>query len=486
MYRTANFMDNSVLNKKYITTKNQFSFAVAGFGQNLIIGMVNSYILFFYTDVFCIGTMAASVLMIVARIWDALNDPIMGTIVDKTHTKHGKMRPYILAIALPLTIITALLFLNPNLSQTGKVVYAYVTYILWGMAYTVCDVPFWGLPSVMTPNANERVSFISKARLVHSIGNVLPMLAVPMVVGKLGNAKGYTVAGTVVAVIGGALFLLAYFGTEERTKSLSKAPSLSECFKSLKVNKPLRSVVLANVLGFARATPVVAGMYVATYLLGDQTLSVAGREIALSGATLNTVLVAGWGVAGYIGMLFTPMLCKRLNYRQIWYGCGVVGFISSVALFILGKSIGYSLVSIFVCLMFAGLAYGIACNINYSMIAESVDYVEWKTGRRVEGITVSFQTLTNKIGTALQSSSVSLALFLLDFIAPVEIAGEKVAQVQTASTLNGIFLLITLIPAIGWIISMIPMHFYTFLGKERDDAMLELTKRRAEAEAKAN
>lgn len=135
------------IDKLYLTKTNKVSFAVSGFGQNLIIGFVNSYILFFYTDVFLIGAAPAGILMMVARIWDAANDPVMGTIVDKTRSKWGKMRPYILFISLPLALSTAALFIVPSgMGQTGKIVYAYITYILWGMIYTICDVPFWDWP----------------------------------------------------------------------------------------------------------------------------------------------------------------------------------------------------------------------------------------------------------------------------------------------------------------------------------------------------
>ena len=128
----------SVFEKKYLTKMNIWSFAVSGFGQNLIIGFVNSYILFFYTDVFLLGAGPASLLMIISRIWDAVDDPVMGTLVDKTRTKWGKMRPYIIFTALPLAVSTASLFLIiPGLGQNGKIAYAYVTYILWGIIYTL-------------------------------------------------------------------------------------------------------------------------------------------------------------------------------------------------------------------------------------------------------------------------------------------------------------------------------------------------------------
>lgn len=472
-------MENTLNQKKYVTKKNLMSFAFAGFGQNLIISVVNSYILFFYTDVFLIGAGAASALMLSARIWDAFNDPIMGTIVDKTRTKRGKMRPYILASALPLAIMTGLLFLNPQgLSLNARIVYACITYVLWGMVYTVCDVPFWGISSAITPNPEERADFISKSRLVHSLGSAIPMMTVPFIVGALGNERGYTVAGIGGGLIGGTLFLLAYFGTEERCTSNEKAPTLGECFKSLTINKPLRQMVFANVLGFMRATPTAACMYVATYVLGAQTVSVFGKSFEVSTTLLNSMLIAGWAVAGFVGMIITPALCRRFNYRQIWIVCSIFGALISIILFVWGKVAGYSMWSIMFWLMLSGMPYGINCNINYTIIADSVDYVEWKTNRRQEGITVSFQTLTNKMMTALQSGLVALTLNFIGFVAPIDVGGELVTQVQSAGAVNGIFALITIVPAIGWILSIFPMRKYSFVGEERQKALDEMTARR--------
>jgi sugar (glycoside-pentoside-hexuronide) transporter len=470
------------LDKKYLTGVNKASFALAGFGQNLIIGFVNSYILFFYTDIFLIGAAPAGILMLVARFWDAANDPIMGTIVDKTRSKWGKMRPYIIFSSLPLALSTASLFIVPSgMGQTGRIVYAYVTYILWGMVYTVCDVPFWGLASSMTPNPKERIAFISTSRLVHSVGGVLPMVLVPLFVGMFGDEKAYTYAGITIGIFGSAFFTLAFFGTEERSQSKDKSPSLRECLSYLKINKPLRYVVAANVLGFMRALPVVAGMYIAVYVLGEQTVNIFGKSLTLNGAALNTALVAGWGVSGYVGMILTPKICEKLDYRQIYYVFATVGAVASLGLFFLPKT----LLTVFLTLLICGMPYGVVANINYSMIADSVDYVEWKTGKRTEGVTVSFQTLMNKTMTALQTGSVSLMLMAIGFVQPIKEGNELITQAQTAKTVNGLILLITILPALGWIISMIPMRYYTFIGEERKIAHREIVERREKMQAQA-
>jgi sugar (glycoside-pentoside-hexuronide) transporter len=455
------------LNKKYLTKFNIFSFAASGFGQNLIIGIVNSFLLYFYTDVFVIPLEAVLALMLFARIFDALNDPVMGSIVDRTRTKWGKLRPYLIGSALPLGIVTVLLFWAPDLSSTGKLVYAYITYFAFGIIYTICDVPFWGLASAMTPNPKERISFITVSRLVHSIGGALPIVMVPFIVDLVGsNNKGYFVAGLIAGVLGAALFTLSFFGTKERCVLDENKPTLKDNIKFFLLNKPLQRVVLANVLGFARAIAVTASMYLAVYLLGDDKY--------------NIFLLASWGVAGYVGMVLTPMLTKKYNYSQIYYISAAIGVITSLLIFGVTMIIGqYNLIVLAVGFFLAGMPYGVVCNINYAMIADSVDYVEWKTGKRSEGISVSFQTLMNKLMTALQTATVTLMLIIAKFVQPIKVGDESIIQPQTEHTLLMIFILLVGLPIIGWIVSVLPMMKYDFIGEKRIQAHKDIVERRA-------
>lgn len=451
--------------KKYLTRFNVFSFSASGFGQNMIIGVVNSFLLFFYTDVFLIPAVSVTTLMFVARIFDAVNDPIMGSIVDKTRTKWGKLRPYLLATILPLALVTILLFYAPALSVKGKLIYAYITYLSFGIIYTICDVPFWGLASAMTPNPKERIWFISFARLFHSVGGALPILIIPLFLWLANDnlKKGYFSAGLFIGIIGATLFSLSFFGTKERCNLDEKKPSLMDNVKFFMMNRPLQLVVVANIIGFARAMAIVASLYVATYLLGD--------------GKFNMLILGAWGVAGYIGMIITPKLANKFNYRQMYYLSAAIGIFAFVLLYILG----YNKISIAVCMFIAGMPYGIVSNINYAMIADSVDYVEWKTGKRTEGISISFQTLMNKLMTALQVTAVSFILSKIYFAQPIEIGGEIIRQAQSQFTLNGIFFMITAMPIIGWILCVIPMMFYDFVGEKRLIAHRELTERRHQA-----
>ena len=432
--------------KKYLTPLNKFSFAAAGFGQNLIIGLVNSYILFFYTDVFLLSAPVTATLMLVARIWDALNDPIMGSIVDKTRTRFGKLRPYLLATPIPLALTTSLLFFVPDFGEVGKSIYACVTYLAWGMVYTVCDIPFWGLPAVLTPNAEERVPFISFTRLFHVVGNSLPIVLVPLIIFLVG------------------VFSFAFFGTEERCHDVHEdKPKMSQILKAFWHNKPLKLIVLANVLGFMRALPVTSSLYIATYLLGN--------------TSLNIIVLGAWGVSGLIGMLVSGKLAKRYTCRRIYLTLSSVGLLSSLILFVSGYS---SPVVLLLSVFVSGFPYGVITTINYGMISESIDYTEWKTGMRTEGFSVSFQTLMNQMMGALQTSLLAWMLIWINFRQPVKNElGDLITQIQTPETLNSLFFIVTILPAIGWALSMIPIAFYDFSGKKKEKIYEELYRRRA-------
>lgn len=460
--------------KKYLTKRNVFGFAAGGFGQNLIIGTVNSYLLYFYTDVFRIGLVATSVLMMVARIFDALNDPVMGTIVDKTHSKLGKLRVYLAATPIPLMILTIAVFLAPQISQAGKVVYASFTYILWGITYTICDIPFWGLPSVMTPNPDERVKFITFSRLFHSIGGALPLLLLPvseMIFGEK-TTEAYVAMAVFAGVVGAGLFSSAFFFTEERVVQKGSHPSVKDCFRYLVKNKPLRTVVVANVAGFTRAIAISAGLYIATYLAPD-------APDFLPASAINTIMAAGWGVTGFIGMLFTPKLLEKADYRKIYLLCCAAGLGAMIIMIILGLAIGYSMYLFLIVFTLMGLPYGVVCNLNYAMIAESIDYIEWKEGKRTEGISVSMQTFMNKMMTALQGALIPIVLLIIGFVTPTD---EIPEPTQTEGAITGLFLMVSLLPALGWILNAAVISRYTLVGKERE-RMYEELRARHEAEA---
>jgi sugar (glycoside-pentoside-hexuronide) transporter len=462
--------------QRYLTSKDKFSFAASGFGQNMIIGLVNSFMLYFYTDVFLLPLTMVMVLMGVSRIWDIAITPIAGNIIDKTRTRYGKLKPYLIATVLPLAIITILLFSSQyffpnnedNTTIVLKLIYAYVTYLAFSVIYTFSDVPFWGLASAMTPNPQERTEFISFSRTFHYIGNGLPVLLVLVFLKLTGdNLKlGYLISGLFVGIVGAGLFILSITGTKERCAVDEKKPTLKENINYFLINKPLQSVFVANVLGFGQGLSTLASMYIATYLLGN--------------ADFNPLVVAATGVSGYVGMILTPKLLKKFNYRTLYQLCAVMGITAFIIMFMLKTFTGgYNAFIILGCLFISGFPLGIVGNINYAMIADSIDYVEWKTGKRTEGIAISFQSLMIKLIAAFQVTFVSIMLGLVSFVQPKNIGEVITIQEQSAATLNGMFNYIVFTPIIGWVIAAAVMSTYKFTGDQRKRAQEEINAARA-------
>lgn len=422
-------MKQSLLSKKEI-----YSFAFAGLGQNLIYNFSATFIMIFYTDVLGLAALSVGTLMLVARVWDAINDPIMGIIVDKTNTRWGKLRPYLLGVAIPMAVFTILTFLNVDLSTNAKLVYAYVTYIAWGMVYTVSDVPYWGLSSAMSDDPKDRLNIMTIARIMSNVGLAIAIVIPPIVLGLLqDHPQRYAIVATGISVLGAALFLLAFFNTKERVTRPTSVSHIKD-FALLKENKPLIQLQSSRMLGAFRMVLGAAGTYFAKYNLNNEGL------FSLLGATLILSMI--------FAMMLTPMLRRYLSKKAIYQGGLVIQAIAHIVLFI----VGYSSLPLVLFLMFVvGFSMGLNDVIMYIMVNDSIDYLQRKTQKRLEGMVFSLHTFTTKLQTAIGLFVMGLVLNLFGFIENVP---------QSESSMLGIFMLLTLLPAASSLLSLIPMLKY--------------------------
>lgn len=508
------------MEKTYLKKSETFSFAASAFGRSMIYTLMSTFALIFYTDM-GIKPAHAGTIIFIARICDALNDPIMGMIVDRTHTKDGKMRPFLKWAPLPIAISTALLFFAPAFENYSlKVAYAAFSYILWGICFTVQDIPFWSLSSAVTPNEKERTRFVSTARVGSTIGGILPTVIVPVLIGSsLGLRNGYLVSGCIFGVVGASISLLAYFGTKERVEGKADAYSFKELFGAVAKNKLLLLIVAASLLGSTMVMAQSASVYIANYLITDSGVIPKG--------ILLTVLTVAIGVGMLPAMVILPFLRKHFSLKQIYIGSALLGAAVTLALWF----IGYSNIYVFmICLVFYGIPLGVFNVITYNLVADAVDYNEYKTGRRTEGVCFAAQTLISQANAGISTFIVSLMLEKIAYKSPLEAqnnpegikellqtlglndfvanTGLEVKQMleaygldkldiqsvtQSASTVtvhfmqsevttNGLFAMVTLIPCIGFVLCAIPMFFNTYTGKKKDAILKELEERRAKAE----
>ncbi len=432
--------------------KEKFSFSFALLGQTMVFNFVNLYLLIFYTDVLGISAAVAGTLFLAARLWDAVNDFLMGAAVDKTRTRWGKCRPYLLYAPLPIAIMTVLLFTTPGFGPTGKLIYASVTYILWGMFYTALDIPLWTMSSRMTVNTNQRQSLISMGRMFNIIGSALPVvLVVPLkqALGRGNESRGYLLTILIFCAIALPLMLQSFRGTKERAPATQdKSPSLSESMKAIFANKPLLLLFSSGILAVFINLPVSAGIYFATYVLGDE-----GLFAVLAGTVLTSAIV---------GSAIAPYLARKYSSRGVLIVTSLMATVLFVAAWFIGTG---NLVVVIVLAFVIGTLLGIPLVLRTSMLADTVEYAEMKTGKRSEGIIFSTLTFSGKL-------KLGVAAFLAGWV--LKQTGYMPNVTQDARSLNGMLMMLTLIPALGSLLTVIPLLFYKLDEKEHQRIVGEL------------
>ena len=465
------------MSKKYLKTSEIASFASSAFGRSMIYTLMSTYLLIFYTDAAGIDPVHAGWIIFGARIFDAANDPLMGMIADRTKTKFGKLRPYLLFSPFLIMAATIALFTVPNFESYGaKVAYATITYVIWGICFTIQDVPFWGMSAVVTPLENERNKFISIARIGSTIGGILPTVLIPVLrTSSLGITKGYFVGGLIFGVVGSMISLLAFFGTKERVEQPPKEKvTFKEVVSAYAKNKPLLLLIVASVLGSAMLMAQTSGSYIAVYLIEDGMSGIVPHN------SVQLVMTVAIGAGMMIAMVLMPILRKKFSLKQIYIGSALFGAVMHVVLFFMGYDKFYALL---VVLAVIGLPLGIFNVITYAMVGDSVDYLEWKTGRRSEGICFASQTFISKLTAGISTLITGFVLRICKYAKPLPGKNEfgvsiDIPQDQPDSALIGMFIMITLIPAVSLALCAIPMFFNNYTGKKKEEIIKELEARR--------
>lgn len=493
--------------KDEMQPKEVMSYSIAGLGQNLICQLVTSFFLFFLTDAVGLNPIWLAIMFLCARLFDAFNDPIMGSIVDYTRSKYGKMRPYLLYMPIPICILTVLLFVSfvPNSNPAGQMAYATVIYILWGICYTTVDVPYWGLASSMTSDTDKRNTMLTIARLFCTIGGGIVTVLIPIfqdIVRKnvvsdfLGDAatgvladdlallggnveaqsalaSGYKILFLIVAIIVAVVAIPAFYvgfkNTNERYyDNDSKRANLAHNVKLLFKNKPILLLVAVGILGCLRLIYMTSALYYAKYNLGNEAIF----------SVLTILVVPG----GLIATVTTPWLSKKLGKRNLFIISHLIGGIAMTGLYFVGlSSAGTSTASVvlfYIVLVLMGLPSGYSNILQYSMIADTIDYLEWKTGERAEGICFAMQTLISKIGMAFVAFVVLLVLGIDGYADADTLTGEGVNK-------GGIWMMTTLLSGVSTIACTIPLFFYDFTEKKQAQCVAEIAARKAAAQAEA-
>ncbi len=456
--------------------KEGFSYSLCGFGQNLICTIIGSYLTVFMTDAIGFNALAVAFLMLGARIFDALDDPIMGSIVDRTRTKWGKCRPYMKWMAFPIAIMTAICFLPWYPQSDGGFAAISVMYVVWGMIYTVADVPYWGLSTAMSNDTYRRGNLLTIARLFCTAGAGIVTVITPIITDNMTKgldpvAKGemlkwiYFVIAIVCCVIAVPLFFLGFKNTTERNISTENPPSLGHNLKLLFKNKPLMLIVLSGIGGAARMLfTYTGGLYFAKYIMDKESMY----------SLFTMAIVPG----GLVASLLVPWCTKKFGKRNTYIWSHIVGGVAMLIAFIVGIACDRgaytstaTTVVLLIALVIAGIPSGFGNIVTYAMIGDTVEYLELKTGERAEGICFAMQTLINKIGMAVGAFVGVLAYYMAG------VAANDASSVTPEGKDTMWFMLVG-IAAISFFLTVIPLFFYKFNEKQQQEAKAEIEARK--------
>ena len=477
----------------YIGKKEKFNFMAGLAGQNIVYCFIGaSFFQYFLTDIAQFPASVVGVLLILMKVWDGVNDPIIGSIVDRHRFKNGeKLRPLLKYTPVPVGIFTVLIFVVFSTAENLlwlRVGYFVIMYLCWDITYTMQDVAIWGTTAVITPDSNERDKFVQLARTIGSIfygvfSAVIPMI-MEIVAKQSGNSLALmTVLFAAIFGLGGALVSAKCYSAQERVRLVepdNQQTSILECFKLLFQNKMLLLVTLSNLFG-----AFAFGNNLTTYFFKYKIPEISIAGFVLGPLTLTTIFGALTTAPSFLGMLFADKLkIKFKGYRNLLIFiqvCTLVGRVIAWAIGYEGKNIIWTILILALCSFPAG-ASSIA---QTSLFCDSVDYMEWKTGKRTEGVTFAMQTFFTKISSGITGALGTFALSALGYVAVEDTPGAVYLGTQSEAFETWIWPLVMLTPAIAALLYLIPLLFIKYTPEQKAQVEKELAERRASSENKA-
>ena len=448
-----------------------------GFGDmasSMFWKLFGAYLMIFYTDVFGLPAAVVGTMFLITRIWDSAFDPIVGVVADRTHSRWGKFRPYLLWLAAPFGIIGVLTFVTPDWSPTGKLVYAYVTYSLMMMIYSAINVPYASLLGVMSPNPKERNTLSTYRMTFAYIGSFIALLLfMPLVNFFSGNSKeladqqtGWTMAVVVIAILCIVLFFGCFAWTKERVKPIKETQNpLKEDLKDLFKNKPWWILLGAGVAALVfNSIRDGATVYYFKYFVVEEdyaTVSFFGMSFVLSGLYL-----ALGQAANIIGVIAAAPVSNRIGKRNTYMWAMIIATVLSVIFYWFDKE---DLIWMFVFQALISVCAGSIFPLLWSMYADCADYSELKTGNRATGLIFSSSSMSQKFGWAIGTAVTG---WLLGFF------GFQANAVQSEEAISGIKMFLSFLPAIGTILSVVFISMYPLTENKMKDITTELEHKR--------
>ncbi len=445
---------------KKLSIKEKIGYGLGDTASHFVWDMVGFWILIFYTDTFGISAAAAGTIMLIARFWDMFSDPLMGIIADRTNTRWGKFRPYLLWMALPYSVLAVLTFTTPDLGPTGKIVYAGATYLLLMTVFTAINLPYSSLGAVMTSDSYERAGLNSYRFIFAFAGQFIvtgTALYLANYFGRGDMAQGYQYTLILFAIISFILFMITFKTTRERVAPpKAQQKDLKEDIKNLFRNRPWVILFFVGIISFV--------------MFALQNLTIAYYFKYYVGLEQSVQLFNIIGtVALIVGIPFSKPLAKRFGKRNVYMASSLISGMFFILLYIPGADDVYTVYTLNI---LAKFTYAPAVPLLWTMLADTADYSEWKYHRRATGLVFSAATFAQKAGWGIGGALAGWLLALYRFVPNIE---------QTATSLNGIKLMISVFPGVLYMSCAILLYFYAIDQKTCLEMEKELEQRREES-----
>lgn len=453
-----------------IALKEKIGYGFGDMASSMFWKLFGSYLMIFYTDVFGLSAAVVGTMFLVTRIWDSGFDPLVGIIADRTHSRWGKFRPYLLFLAIPFALIGILTFITPDFNDTGKLIYAYITYSLMMMVYSAINVPYASLLGVMSSEPKERNTLSTYRMAFAYVGSFIALLLfMPMTNWfSEGHSEqyGWMMSVVVIGIICTALFYGCFAWTRERVKPIStKQSSLKTDLKDLLGNRPWWILLGAGVAALVfNSIRDGATVYYFKYFIVEedyQTVSMFGFSFVLSGLYL-----AVGQAANIVGVVLAAPVSNRLGKNKTYMGAMVIATIFSILFYWLDKG---DLLWIFILQVIISICAGSVFPLLWSMYADCADYSELKTGNRATGLIFSSSSMSQKFGWAIGSA---LTGWLLAYF------GFRANEVQSVEAIHGIKLFLSWLPAVGTTLSIIFISLYPLSERRMKEITDELEQKR--------
>lgn len=433
-------------------------YGLGDMGFNFYWTNVSTFLLIFYTDVFGITAGAAATMLFVVKIFNAFTDPMIGAFADRTQTRWGKFRPFLLFMPVPLAVAGVLAYSTPSLGPTGKLVWAYATYLLLMTAYTSVNLPYSALSGVISGDARERTAVNASRFFCGFAGGTLVTYLSPKLVAWLGGADhalGWTLTMVCWGLAAALIFAITFSTTTERVQPAQAAPSS----------------VRQDLADLSSNRPWILLFFLALIIMGSITLRMTSAayyfKYVVNRPELLGSFVPAYLLAAAAGTALTPLLTRFADKRKLMIGLMLVSTVLSAAFLFVPSD---AIVLMYVLQIALGLALGPKSPLSFAMLADSADFNEWRNGRRATGMTFAASSFAQKLGTAVAVAVIGALFSWLGYVPNAT---------QTVDSQAGIVWLMSMIPAAFTLIAAGLMAFYTLDNRTMAGIQADLAARKS-------